>query len=178
MDFFHKHIFVVGSGAIGKALAVFLSHAGRKVTVLRGSVDDGRTLTRRFTVEMESGLIHEADVEVATMNSLAKIDGIVVLATKSFGNEKLAGALKSKIGDSPIVLLQNGLGIEQPFLKCGYQQVYRCVLFVTSQSIDEVVVRFKPVATCPVGIAHGDEEQLNNIVAHLNTPEIVAQSLL
>ncbi|WP_262247134.1 ketopantoate reductase family protein [Parapedobacter soli] len=171
MDFYHKHIFIVGSGAIGKALAIFLSQAGRKVTMIRGSVDDGSTVTRRFAVEMENGSIHEADVEVATLNSLSEIDGIVVLATKSFGNKKLAGALKSKIGDSPIVLLQNGLGIEQPFLECGYQQVYRCVLFVTSQLIDEIVVRFKPVATCPVGIAHGDEEQLNNIVAHLNTPD-------
>lgn len=171
MDFYHKHIFIVGSGAIGKALAVFLSQAGRKVTMIRGSVDDGRTITRRFAIEMENGSIHESDVEVASLNSFAEINGIVVLATKSFGNEKLAGALKSKMGDSPIVLLQNGLGIEQPFLERGYEHVYRCVLFVTSQSIDDVVVRFKPVATCPVGIAHGDEEQLHNIVAHLNTPD-------
>ncbi|MBK1439628.1 2-dehydropantoate 2-reductase [Parapedobacter sp. ISTM3] len=170
MNFYHKHLFIVGSGAIGKALAVFLSQAGRKVTMIRGSVDDGRTTIRRFAVEMEKGVLHEADVEVATLNSLAEIDGIVVVATKSFGNEKLACTLKSKIGDSPLVLLQNGLGIEQPFLEHGYQHVYRCVLFVTSQSIDEVAVRFKPVATCPVGIEHGDKEQLNNIVAHLNTP--------
>ncbi|PRD54859.1 ketopantoate reductase [Sphingobacterium gobiense] len=171
MDFYHKYIFIIGSGAIGKALAIFLSQAGRKVTMIRGSVDDGRTITRRFAVEIENGVMHKADVEVATLNSFSQIDGIVVLATKSFGNEKLAGALNSKIGDSPIVLLQNGLGIEQPFLERGYQQVYRCVLFVTSQSIDEVVVRFKPVTTCPVGIEHGDEEQLNNIVGHLNTPD-------
>src|SRR5690606_33943154 len=120
----YKHLFIVGSGAIGKALAVFLSQAGRKVTIIRGSVDDGSTITRRFAVEMESGSIQESDVEVASLNSFAEINGIVVLATKSFGNEKLAGALKSKIGDSPIVLLQNGLGIEQPFLERGYQQVY------------------------------------------------------
>ena len=167
----YKHLFIVGSGAIGKALAVFLSQAGRKVTMIRGSVDSGSTITRRFAVEMENGAIRGADVEVTTLNSLAEVDGIVVLATKSFGNERLAGAIKSKIGDSPIVLLQNGLGVEQPFLAHGYQQVYRCVLFVTSHSIDEMLVRFKPVATCPVGIARGDKAQLDTIVAHLNTPD-------
>lgn len=170
MDFYDKHIFIVGSGTIGKALAVFLSRAGRKVTMVRGSVYEGNAMFHRFAVEMENGSKYEANVEVATLNSLAALDGMVVLATKSFGNEKLAGKLKAKMGKSPLVLLQNGLGIEQPFLRHGYKRVYRGVLFVTSQPIDDVAVRFKPVSTCPVGIEQGNADQLNNIVAHLNTP--------
>lgn len=170
MESYQKHVFVVGSGAIGKALTVFLKLVGRKVSVISGSVRDGHTTTRRFRVKMERGTIHEADVKVATLNSFDTIDGIVVLATKSFGNKELAEELKEKIGDSPIVLLQNGLGVEKPFLDQGYPHVYRCVLFVTSQLMDDGSVQFKPVANCPIGIEQGNGDYLNDIVSHLNTP--------
>lgn len=34
------HIYIIGNGVIGKALAVALILNGRKVTILRGSVDN------------------------------------------------------------------------------------------------------------------------------------------
>src|SRR5690606_11860304 len=45
-----------------------------------------------------------------------------------------------------------------------------CVLFVTSQSVDDMSVRFKPVAICPIGIEKGNIDNLNNIVQQLHTP--------
>lgn len=165
-----KPIFIVGSGAIGKALAVFLAEAGRKVTMIRGSVDDDRRTSGRFVVEMEHSTILDAVVKIEPLNGRSTLDGIIVLATKSFGNKELAAALKARAGDSAVVLLQNGLGIEQPFLEQGFRHVYRCVLFVTSQSIDETRVRFKPVDHSPIGIVQGNRDQLGDIVAHLHTP--------
>ena len=164
-------IFIVGSGAIGKALAVFLRLSGRNVTLIRGSMNDGSRKTQSIRVETASGVIHEADVDIATLSAFYSIDGIVVLATKSYGNEQLANLLKDKIGSSPLVLLQNGLGVEQPFIQNDFPEVYRCVLFVTSQSIDEMSVRFKPVAICPIGIEKGNMDNLNNIVRQLHTPD-------
>ncbi|WAC14900.1 ketopantoate reductase family protein [Dyadobacter pollutisoli] len=170
------HIYIIGSGAIGKALAVFLTLSGRKATVIRGSVDNGSQKNEHIRVQMPDGTIHEAEITISTLNAFPTLDGIVVLASKSFGNEQLAIALKNKTGSSPIVLLQNGLGVEKSFFQHGFYEIYRCVLFVTSQIIDEGTVRFKPVAPCPIGIERGDIDHLQHIVRQLNTPQFVFKS--
>jgi 2-dehydropantoate 2-reductase len=110
------------------------------------------------------------------LDAFSTISGIVVLANKSFGNEQLAISLKNKIGNSPLVLLQNGLGIEQPFIQHEYPEIYRGVLFVTSQTVDHVTVRFKPVAVCPLGVERGNIDHLNYIVKQMNTPDFRIKS--
>lgn len=161
-------IYIIGAGAIGKALAVFLKNAGKQVVLIRGSIDDGSRHREEIQVET-AGTAHEAEVEVATLSSFDQLNGIVVLANKSYGNERLAKILTSKTGSSPIVLLQNGLGVERPFMTAGFPHIYRCVLFVTSQSVGDNAVRFKPVAVCPVGIEKGDDATLRSIVDQLST---------
>lgn len=37
----YEHIYIVGTGAVGKALAASLKVEDRKVTLIRGSVNDG-----------------------------------------------------------------------------------------------------------------------------------------
>jgi 2-dehydropantoate 2-reductase len=49
------HIYIIGSGAIGKALSVFLRLAERKVTIIRGSVNYGIRKTERLQIEMADG---------------------------------------------------------------------------------------------------------------------------
>lgn len=164
-------IFIIGSGAIGKALAVFLRLAGRNVMIIRGSVNDGSGTTEQIRVEMTDGRILQSGILINTLDRVPVLNGIVVLANKSYGNEDLAVSLKYKTGDSPVVLLQNGLGVEQPFINHQYPGIYRCVLYVTSQVINSHVVRFKPVSACPVGIERGDVNQLSHIVNQLNTAE-------
>lgn len=170
------HIYIIGSGAIGKALAVFLRLSGRKATLIRGSVDDGSRKNKHIRVQMPDGTIHEAEITISTLNAFPTLNGIIVLASKSFGNEQLAIALKNKTGSSPIVLLQNGLGVEKSFFQHGFPEIYRCVLFVTSQIIEEGTVRFKPVASCPIGIERGGTDHLQHIVRLLNTPQLVFKS--
>ena len=165
-----NNLFIIGSGAIGKALAVFLKLAGRDVMIIRGSVNDGTSKTEQISVEMADGTVHKSDIAINTLDTLPALDGIVILTNKSFGNEQLALSLKGKTGDSPLVLLQNGLSVEQPFINHHYPGVYRCVLFVTSETVDAVTVRFKPVSICPIGIEHGNNDDLNEIVMRLNTP--------
>lgn len=82
-----------------------------------------------------------------------RLEGLVVLCNKSYGNAHLADALKDKIGNSPLVLLQNGLGVEKPF--ADFPSVYRCVLFATSQPVTYTDLNFKPVAISPIGIFSG-----------------------
>jgi 2-dehydropantoate 2-reductase len=61
--------------------------------------------------------------------------------------------------------------VEQVFIDHHFAEVYRCVLFVTSQVAVNNTISFKPVAISPIGAIHGDGNNLSAIVALLNTPQ-------
>ena len=166
----HKEIYIIGFGAIGKALAAFLTAQGRRVRVIRGSVNDGSRAQEDIVIDLADGATLRQSTEVVTLKSVGKTDGPVILATKSYGNKELALALKSKSENSPIVLLQNGLNIEKPFLDNGFSQIYRCVLFATGLALDNGLVRFRSVANSPAGLIKGDIATLNEVVEQINTP--------
>jgi len=164
------NIYIIGRGAIGKALAVFLKLNNKNAILVRGSAGDAATHTENIRVLMKDGSVMEAPVEVTSLNNVKELNGIVVLTSKSFGNADLAKILKSKIFSSALVILQNGLGVEQPFIDNNFPSVYRCVLFVTSQNIEDGV-RFKPVSVCPVGAVKGNEDELKEITTTLTTQD-------
>lgn len=163
-------IYIIGTGAIGKALAVFLKLADKQVALLRGSVDNQPSSIEKFQVELGDKTVLEASIEVSTLSQYKKLNGIIVLTNKSFGNENLSQALKGKTDKSPIVLLQNGLGVEQSFIDNNFPEIYRCVLFATSQTTSQKTLRFKPVSISQVGTIQGTGNDLNNIVEQLNNP--------
>ncbi|MGE7774566.1 ketopantoate reductase family protein [Chitinophaga sp. NPDC101104] len=164
-----QNIFIIGAGAIGRVLAVALGIHQRNVVLLRGSTTDQQRETQLIRVATPEGQL-EYPVTVDSLNNHAVLGGTVVLTNKSFGNVALARALKGKTGDSPVVLLQNGLEVEMPFLQEGFPNVYRCVLFATSQFADDGELRFKPVAPSPVGLIRGGEAGLDDLAALLDTP--------
>ena len=168
-----KNIYIVGAGAIGKALAVFLKTSGCNATLLRGSADDLPAYTEPLKVLLEDWEINGTDVAVSTIHNFDMLDGIIVIASKSYGNRRIAHSLQGKTGRSPIVILQNGLNVEQPFIDGGFSEIYRCVLFVTSQVMNDGKVRFKPVSESPVGIIKGDENGLKEVVESLSTPHFL-----
>jgi 2-dehydropantoate 2-reductase len=162
-------VYIIGAGAIGKVLAVCLNNDGKKVVLLRGSVDNGESHKENIRVMLPSQEIIEAEVTIDTFSNYRSLEGLIVLCNKSYGNAALAVALKDKIGYSPLILLQNGLGVEQVFM--DFPSVYRCVLFVTSQPVSDTKLNFKPVAVSPIGrISGGDETSLGHIASLLNTP--------
>lgn len=163
-----EHLFIVGNGVIAKALAVALTLNGRQATILRGSVDQLSVYTEHIQVEM-GGSVLEADVTISSISNYEKLSGIILLTNKSFGNEVLANKLKLKAGESPIVFLQNGLHIENSFIDQGFTELYRCVLMATSQSVSDHKVRFRMVASSPIGIIKGSDEVLERIVKQLDT---------
>ena len=161
-------IYIIGTGAVGKTLAVFLKLANKNVFLVRGSVDDESSRVEKIQIVVNDETEVEAEIEVRTLSSFSRLDGIVVLTNKSFGNRNLSQSLKDKTGDSPIVFLQNGLGIEQPFIDQNFTEIYRCVLFVTSQIVSENRISFKPVSVSPVGIVKGNQSNLTRVVGNLN----------
>ena len=158
-------VYIIGAGAIGKVLAVCLNNDGKKVVLLRGSVDNGETHRENIRVKLPSQEIIEAEVTIDTLSNYRSLEGLVVLCNKSYGNAALADILKDKIGCSPIVLLQNGLGVEQAFM--NFPSVYRCVLFATSQPVSDTMLKFKPIAVSPIGRVRGGDETANNHIACL-----------
>ncbi len=166
----HNTIYIIGAGAIGKALAVFLKLEGKNVILIRGSIDDKSNYFEKIKVELTNNNTEvEAKVRVSTISNFSTLNGIVVLTNKSHGNRHLAQALKNKINNSPIVILQNGLDVEQPFIDHSFTEIYRCVLFVTSQSISENKVKFKPISASLIGMIQGDLEPLKKIVELLGS---------
>jgi len=122
-------IYIVGAGAVGKALAVFLKFKGNNVIIIRGSIDDNSSHTEKIKVQYNDTDEFESVIEISSLSKFKTLTGIVVLTNKSFGNQELSKVLKSKINTSPLVIMQNGLNIEVPFTDNYFSQIYRCVLF-------------------------------------------------
>ncbi|WP_282085298.1 ketopantoate reductase family protein [Aquimarina algiphila] len=160
-------IYIIGSGAIGKALAVFLKLENKDVMLVRGSVDNLMESSEVISVWDNKNQTFEESITTTTFSNLKELNGIVLITTKTFANTKIAEKLARFKGKFSIVLLQNGLNIEKPFET--FENVFRCVLFTTSQIIDNGEVRFKTVTASPVGSIDNVNEKLNEIVSFINT---------
>ena len=165
-------IYIVGAGAIGMTVAVFLKHSGKEVILLRGRRGSPLEIENTgLTVDCSNGTNLTASIPICTLEQVEFMQGIVLITSKSFGNPELAQRLNGKTGQSSLVLLQNGLGIEEPFLEAGFPEVYRCVLMATSQVQAPYNVRYKPVAASPIGVIRSRESRLVELVKQLSTPE-------
>ena len=163
----NNKIYIIGSGAIGKALGVFLKLEGKETILVRGSVDHLKESKDFITVKDNKDRIFEERITTTTFSNLKELNGIVLITTKTFANAEIAKKLSNLKGDYSIVLLQNGLNIETPF--SAFKNVYRCVLFTTSQIIDNGQVRFKAVTASPVGSINNRNANLKELVSRINT---------
>jgi 2-dehydropantoate 2-reductase len=161
-------IYILGSGAVGFPLAAYLVNAGRAVVAVRTSRNDIPKGTITVSVQNQASRI-SAPVETVSLSKLTDIHGTIVIAAKSHANPAIARALRDKAAAGPIVILQNGLGVEKPFLDAGFASVYRCVLYVTAQPAAENDFAFRPVTASPIGIINGDEAGLQKCVEDLTT---------
>jgi 2-dehydropantoate 2-reductase len=168
----NKRIYILGAGAIGKALAVFLKFELKDVVLVRTSTVEKFSAIEKISVELNDNSLMDASIGITSLEDLETLDGIVVLTNKSFANRDIAKRLKSKAGKSPIVVMQNGLNVEEPFFENNFPIICRCVLFATSQITSAQTVRFKPVAISPIGILKGDEDQLQQVVVQLNNAHL------
>jgi len=164
-----EKIYIIGAGAIGKALAVCLANAGRDAVLVRSSLDHQPDEVERTYLNLPDGSMLNAELTIITFSSIDKTDGIFVVTSKSFANKTIAEKLKNIAAHAPIVLLQNGLNIERPFVNIGFRHLYRCVLMVTSQFDSTNELRFRPVSACPVGSVTDDSIFSDLIIDRLNT---------
>ena len=88
-------IYIVGSGAIGKALAVFLQQENKEVVLVRGSVDNIPDTKETITV-IEKNKTFQQRITTTTFKGLQAINGLVLITVKAFANTEIAGKLKDK----------------------------------------------------------------------------------
>jgi 2-dehydropantoate 2-reductase len=161
-------IYILGSGAVGFPLAAYLASAGRPTVAVRTSRADVPRGT--ITIGVQSGEHNiRASVETISLARLARLDGMIVIAAKSYANVTLARELKERGAQGPIVVMQNGIDVEKPFLDADFLRIYRCILYVTSQATSEHEFTFRPVTASPIGVIRGDEAGLAACVEGLST---------
>jgi 2-dehydropantoate 2-reductase len=168
MSLVNSTVYILGAGAIGKALAVFLSNSHRNVMLVRTSIDHYAMREESCTVELHDGSSLQASVPICALAELSALKGIIVLANKAHANEAIAKKLMNKTGNSPLIVMQNGLDVEKSFLE-NFDTVYRCVLFATSEVTSSQRVRFKPVHPSPIGVVKGDPSTVGSIIQLLDT---------
>lgn len=162
--------YILGCGAIGFPLAVYMADAGRSAVAVRTS-RSGIPLST-VTVTVRNGKEISAPVQTASLDQLPTLDGLIVITSKANANQALAQQLKEKGASGPVVILQNGVGVEKPFLDAGFSPVYRCVLYITSQGTGKYEFMTRPVTVCPIGVVQGDEDGLQQAVATLSTDHL------
>ncbi len=154
-------IYVLGCGAVGFPLAAYLANAGKTVVAVRTSRKDIPEST--ITVRVHNGANH-VSIPVATisLSKLTSLAGTIVITTKSYANQAIAQELKNKAAAGPIVIMQNGVGVEKPFLDENFSPIYRCILYVTSQAASEYDFTFRPVTPSPIGVINGSQSALKS----------------
>jgi 2-dehydropantoate 2-reductase len=161
-------IYILGSGAVGFPLAAYLTNGGRNVVAVRTSKNDVPKSTVKVTIQDATNRL-TAPIETISLSNLTSLDGMVVITTKSYSNQAIARLLKEKKATGPLVIMQNGVGVERPFLDAGFATVSRCVLYVTSQPTSDFQFSFRPITASPIGVIKGPEAELAQCVERLNT---------
>ena len=164
-------IYIIGSGSIGMPLATFLSSKDTQVTAVRTSIDGIKPTTQYVTVELPAWESIQSDVKTVSLSEIESIDnGIVLITVKATVNKIIANSLKNKFPNGSLVLMQNGIGVEQPFIDVGFSRIYRCVLYATGQTIQKLHYRFREVSESPIGVIKGNHLEAQSIIDIITTP--------
>lgn len=150
------------------ALAVHLINSGREVRLVRTSGVEGFEMNPEVIVE-DRGTTFAAKVPCIQIKELIETTGLLIITAKAFANAEISKALLKSRAKGPIVLLQNGLGVERPFIEAGFSDIYRAVIYVTAVRIGETRVSFHALKTSLIGVVKGTTDCLRKIVSSLTT---------
>ncbi len=160
---------VIGCGSVGGPLAACLATAGRNVVAVRTSDPDQVAGTARCLVRL-GGRSIEAELTTIGLSRLPRLEGIAVVTAKAHLNERLARELAARMAGAPLVILQNGPGVEEPFGADFFPEIYRAVLYVTAEGSFASGFQFEAIAPSPVGVVRGTAAGLRRCVEAISTP--------
>ena len=165
-----ERVYILGAGAIGLALAVHLVNSGKKVTAVSIRNNEISEKVKEIFVQSSENSVIKAPVEIISLSQSKDLHGIIVISAKSYANIFISAQIKEKGIKGPIIIMQNGIGVEDPYLLSDDSEIYRCILYSTSQKTDEYNLRFRSIIPSPIGIIKGSEHNLKKIVEQLDTP--------
>lgn len=161
-------VHVVGCGAVGMALVASLVEDGRRAVAVR--TINAAAPRETVSLRLQDGADRlTVSVETVGLSTLDRLEGIVAVTAKAYANRAIAAELNTKGVRGPLVVLQNGVGVETPFLDLHVPDVYRCVLYVTSQTTPDGTLRFRAIKSSPIGILRGTEAGLASAVQAVST---------
>ena len=164
--------YILGAGAIGLSLAVHLVQSHQKVQLVRTSNNSTAPQTVSVSLKgLQSSEVTTAQVDVCSLNHITAPEGVLIVTAKTFANSAIAKHFIKQQSKAPIILMQNGIGVEKAFLEAGFENVYRTVLYSGGEKIDHYAVEFKMVNSSPTGVIAGDAEKLNSVIKKISTPQ-------
>jgi 2-dehydropantoate 2-reductase len=109
---------VIGVGGVGGYYGARLALAGHHVHWV-GRSDVAHLDTHGLRVTSPRGDVHLTDLDVSGPDDPLPVTDVVVVATKTIGNDELARWLAERLTgrSSTVVVLQNGLDVERPFAR-------------------------------------------------------------
>lgn len=166
----HPTVYILGAGVVGMGLAGHLVANGRRAVLVRTSAPDIPPTQITLTVHDTNQGEFQVVVVAVSLAQMPRLDGIIVIAAKAFANAQIVGQLEAKQAHAPVLIMQNGIGVEEPFRQAGFTEIYRCVLYSGGEKGDGYTVRFRAVGSSPVGVIAGSRAGLEACVARLSTP--------
>lgn len=90
-------IYILGTGAVGLALAVCLSRAGKEVILVRTrpTSEAQDYLDIRLTNGIETKI--QSQVRQIDLDQLTSLDGLILVTSKSYANDQIAASLASGV---------------------------------------------------------------------------------
>lgn len=164
-------VYIIGCGAIGFPLAAFLTNMGRNVVAVRSSLSLQSGHTSLITTHQQDD-IAQTLVPVISLDKLTDTAGVYVITSKSTANHDIAERLKTIGVKGPIIIMQNGLDVEDAFIERGFEDIYRTVLYFTSETKENYNYSIIPVKASPIGIVKGSPGQFNDTVSLLQNPTL------
>ncbi len=162
-------ILIIGGGAIGFSLAVHLKHSGKKVAVVRVSTKLEEATTQKVSVVDLNNKTLVQEIDCYSLESIEKIQGTVVVATKANANIQIADVLEKNAHEINLVIMQNGIGVENPFLEKEFHSIFRCVVYITAEKTGPESFSARMIKPSPIGIISDKKEPKERLATILST---------
>ena len=166
-------IFIIGGGAIGFSLAVHLKSAGKDVTVLQVRDKEFEASSLPIMVKSSDDSIFKQEIDCASLASTEKLTGLWWSRPKQTRIDYVAEALSENASSIDLLVMQNGIGVERPFLQKDFRSISRCVVYITAEKIATGQYAARMVKPSPIGTVSGDVEAKRNIAITLSSKELL-----
>jgi 2-dehydropantoate 2-reductase len=168
---------VIGAGAVGLFYAGHFSKAGATVTIITRTPDDygvvlNDDLSSKILVESCDGDFDYMVDVIDLYNPDVKKNNfdILIVATKVYDDLNIVDFVAPFVQDyTTIMLIQNGFGIEQPFLDTFNQPIIRGLAFLCANRISKQHVRHLDYGSITLGYVQGSgmSEDLKAVLSNM-----------